>query len=232
MLMENKLLNKYACFITLTKCLLLFTMLFCFGCSPSQQSPYEFKELPPVETTDKFSLALQAESLPVEADPLSPISVNDLPDNSIYLSVAVPSQNSTAFQINVNVKNLSGVYDIPLTLRFNPNLISIGDSGSQNGPILGSVFTSKSNIINGNISIAGENDQQTSGDYFVSINLYKYIGENQNFSGTIASFFCQSLTPTLYDSPLGFVIDHSKILDKDGNFLSVNFYGGTLSQKR
>jgi hypothetical protein len=203
------------------------------GCNPEKQGVFDLeKEFPPEENSQTFSFAIQSAALPTEAEPSSLITVSDLPDNSIYMSVHQLAP--THFRLDIYAKKIYGLNDLPLTIEYNPNFLSIGSSSEENGPVIGEVLSNKISILPSmnHITVIGEDDPDNFQRYIISVNLLAETGPPFDyFNGKILSLYCSSHPSIRYDTPIGFVASQSMALDKNGNSLAVQFYGGTISKQ-
>lgn len=206
--------------------------LFLIACK-QDNSPFKMKDVPENKTNDSvFSFAIQSDILPKKAEPTSLITAQDLPDNSIYLSVT--SLDEKYFRINVHAKNIYNLNDLPLTIEYNPSLLSIGSTSENKGPIIGEELGKKIAILPSmnHVTVVGEPDPNKFNRYIISVNFLAVNGPPFNhFNGILFSLLCSSHPTINYDYPIGFVEAQSIGLDEDGNSLAVEFYGGTMSKR-
>ena len=97
--------------------ILLISIIF-VGCKPSDNPIFKLPEgLTPEQTAQRLSIKIRQESRPNDTDTTFTLVDADLPNESMYFSISQNGFNSSSFQLNVNVKQITGIYDLPSQLN-------------------------------------------------------------------------------------------------------------------
>ncbi|MCJ8344499.1 hypothetical protein MJH12_03085 [bacterium] len=209
---------------------LVILLLLLAGCGVKDQPFYDLQQTPVTSTSNVIQFTVLDEALPNTQS--SFVLQNDqIPNNSLYLNINQLSPNSRFVHLEIHVKNVIGIYDTPFTLSYNPNVIRIIDSSEEVEIIEGPQNSRLRKFLPSNsVVFVGKNDPQTLGLYHFSQSLLSNLGTAQNYNGLIVSIPVEILSPGDFSTILGFINSRSNILDKNGNPLDTQFFGGEITR--
>lgn len=211
--------------------LFIFFVIFA-GCGVKDQPFYDLKQTPIVSQSNSVVYTTLDEALP-SSNSSFVLQDQQIPNNSLYMNVNQLSPNSRFMHLDIYVKNVVGIYDTPFTLSYNPNIIRLIDSSAEVEIIEGPQESRLRKFLPSNsIVFVGKNDPNTSGLYHFSQSLIANIGTAQNYNGIIVSIPIEVIAPGDFSTIIGFINSRSNVLDKNGNPLDTQFFGGQISRTR
>lgn len=212
--------------------LIFIFFLVLAGCGVKDQPFYDLKQTPTVNQSNSVIYTTLDEALP-NTNSSFVLTNNQIPNNSIYMNINQLSPNSRFMHLDVYVKNVIGIYDTPFTLTYNPNIVRLIDSSLEVEIIEGPQESRLRKFLPSNsVVFVGKNDPSTLGLYHFSQSLISNLGTAQNYNGLIVSIPIEVIAPGDFDTIIGFVNSRSNVLDKNGNPLDTQFFGGEISRKR
>ncbi|MCO4784042.1 MAG: hypothetical protein KC646_17065 [Candidatus Cloacimonetes bacterium] len=210
--------------------LLFFAVLA--GCGVKDQPFYELNQTPPVSQSNSVVYSVLDEALPNTSSSFI-LASNQIPNNSVYMNINQLSPNSRFMHLDVYVKNVVGIYDTPFTLTYNPNIIRLIDSSADVEIIEGPQESRLRKFLPSNsVVFVGKKDPAISGLYHFSQSLIANLGTAQNYNGLLVSIPIEVIAPGDFSTIIGFINSRSNILDKNGNPLDTQFFGGEISRNR
>ncbi|PCJ16400.1 MAG: hypothetical protein COB02_16170 [Candidatus Cloacimonadota bacterium] len=209
---------------------LLFTLFA--GCGVKDQPFFDLNQAPVINTSNIIQFSILDEAMPNKLNSFV-LQKDQIPNNSIYLNINQLSPNSRFVHLDVYVKNIIGIYDSPFSINYNPNIIKIIDSSDEVEIIEGPQESRLRKFLPSNsVVFIGKNDNNTQGLYHFSQSLLSNLGTAQNYNGLIVSIPLEILSPADFTTIIGFINARSSVLDKNGNPLDTQFFGGEISRKR
>ena len=209
---------------------ILLILLFLVGCKPSDNPIFNLpKNLEPEQSTQGLDIKIRQESSPNDTDTTFILAEEDLPDDSLYFSISQNSFNSSSFQLNVKVKQIIGMYDVPITIEYDPSILEFQFNTTSNSLIEGPIESRLRKFLPRNlITLLSSPNPQKSGQIVISHSLLVDLGLNQSYSGTLFSVPFRIIAPGNLKTSIGFIPSSSDILNRDGDSINVQFYGGTI----
>ncbi len=206
------------------------------GCQSSDQPLFDLKAEDSSLSESKILWALRSTALPPDTDTSQGLEEADLPAGSLYLMVVPDPFDSNLFRVDVKAQNLTGIYDTPMTLAYDPSLVEVLDSNSGVQIVEGSPesrlrkeFEPGLGLTRLSVLLAAK-DPDRSGRIIISQSLLVDLGRNQNYQGSLFSIPMRILSVSNFKTTLGFEISSSQVLDRDGASLEVTLFGGTMTR--
>jgi len=215
----------------LHKLLIVLVLLFS-GCAPSDKPIFNLPTNIPVQEENRgINFFIRDLAAPVDTNTDFVLGETDLPDGSVYFSITQAANQSVNFLLDIRFKNITGVYDMPLVITYDPNSVAIDTSNPQQAVIDGPVASRLRRFLDPQFTtLLGVNHPTQAGRFLVHQSIMEDLGTSQNYNGTIVSIPMRSLIPRDFKATFGFDIANSRLLDKTGSSINVRFFGGTMQR--
>ena len=206
--------------------------IFFLGCKPSDNPIFKLpSNVTGEQNQQRLILQIRQESRPTDTDTRFTLSEADLPNDSMYISLNQSGFGSKSFQINVKVKEISGIYDTPITIEYDPSIIEFQFTSSDNSLIEGPIESRLRKFLPQNLTtLLSSPNSNNPGQIIISHSLLEDLGANQNYRGTLFSIPFRAIAPGNFKTSIGFIPSNSDILDRNGDSMNIQFYGGTITQ--
>ena len=120
--------------------IILLMSIILAGCKPSDNPIFNLpKELNTNQDQQRIILQIREESRPDDTDTTFILSESDLPNDSMYFSITQNSFDSPSFLLNINIKDVTGIYDTPITIEYDPSILQFQFNNSSNSLIEGPI---------------------------------------------------------------------------------------------
>ena len=210
--------------------ILLISIIF-VGCKPSDNPIFKLPNEPSSTPNEqRLSIDIRQEARPNDSDTTFILAETDLPDESMYFALSENSFNSSSFQLHIKVKQVTGIYDVPITIEYDPNILEFQFNSHENSLIEGPIESRLRKFLPRNLmTLLSSPDPQKSGQIVISHSLLEDIGLSQNYSGILFSIPFRAIAPGNFKTSVGFIPSNSDILNRDGDSINIQFYGGTIT---
>ena len=212
--------------------IILLISVILAGCKPSDNPIFNL----PTETNTnqdqkRIILQIREESRPDDTNTTFILSESDLPNDAMFFSITQNSFDSPSFLLNINVKDVTGIYDTPITIEYDPSILQFQFNDSSNSLIEGPISSRLRKFLPQNlITLLSTPDPQNPGQIVISHSLLEDLGLNQRYAGTFFSIPFRAIAPGDFKTSIGFISGKSDILDRNGDSINIQFYGGTITQ--
>jgi|GEM_PF-1131852 len=213
-------------------------LLFFLGCGSSEQPFFDLNSSGnSAAPTTRLLFLLQDSALPDSEVSTLVLEESEIPDGSLYLNISQTTADSNFFQLEIKAKNLVGIYDTPLQIVFDPSFLQpqLSDERLQliEGPE-SSRLRKGFEPIEGFpklVSLLGAAHPSDSSRLLLSQSLLVDLGSFQEYNGTLFSLSMRVLTPNPFRTIIGIDLSASDVFDKDGNALTIQYFGGILTRE-
>ena len=211
--------------------ILLISIIF-VGCKPSDNPTFTLPEgQTPEQTAQRLSIKIRQESRPNDTDTTFTLVDADLPNESMYFSISQNGFNSSSFQLNVNVKQITGIYDLPITIEYDPSILEFQFNSNTNSLIEGPIESRLRKFLPQNLmTLLSSPDPENQGQIVISHSLLEDLGLSQSYSGILFSIPFRAIAPGDFKTSIGFIPSNSDVLNREGESINIQFYGGTIIQ--
>ncbi|MBW7876343.1 MAG: hypothetical protein H3C47_10185 [Candidatus Cloacimonetes bacterium] len=219
-----------------------------YGCSASNGSVFDDKNSGTnsqnQSTPATFSFSFRDSAFPQNTGMGTELQESELPSDAIYLALSSVSLGANVFQLDIRIKDLdtgsNQIYDLPLLLRYNRNVLRIVDSSDNNISLIeGTENVRLRAYLDPQFAIlVGRNDENFlnnfsgcnnfCGYYMIGHSLTREVQPRRIYRGTLLSVIVNVLVPGSLETPIGFELSQSSALNIEGNPISVRFFGGVL----
>ncbi len=228
--------------------LLILCGLGLFGCAASNGSIFDEKSSgtnsQDQSTPATFSFNFRDSAFPQNVGMGTELQESELPSDAIYLALSSVSLGANVFQLDIRIKDLdtgaNQIYDLPLLLRYNRNILRVVDSSSNNISLIeGTESVRLRAYLDPQFAIlVGRNDENFltnfpdctnfCGYYMIGHSLTQEVQPRRIYRGTLLSVIVNVLIPGAIETPIGFELSQSSALNLEGNPIAVRFFGGVL----
>lgn len=212
------------------KKILILSAIFFLGCNATDKPLFDLPTIAQTSTNQaRIEFRIGQEALPSDNLSSFVITESELPDNSVYMTISQVNPQSSYFLLNVNVKNIIGIYDLALVVNYNPNLIDFEFSSTNNTLIEGPLQSRLRKFLPEDLMtlLVVPNPNEV-GQIIISHSLLQDLGESQKYNGLLFSIPFQAIAPGSFNTPIGFSIGTSDVINRDGNPMDIQFFGGTI----
>lgn len=211
--------------------IILISILF-IGCTASDKPIFNLPSSSDNNLNNsRFKFAISQEALPTNLNDSLIVESSDLPDNSVYFSISQGNKAVANFVLNVHVKKVVGIHDIVLGIKFDPALLRFQFNSSESSLIEGPATSRLRKFLPDTLmSLLAVTNPKNSGEILISNNLFEDLGLSQTYQGILFSIPFQAIAPGNFKTAIGFTTASSDIIDRDGNVMDMQFFGGTITQ--
>ncbi len=212
--------------------IILLTLVLLMGCKPSDNPVFKLnKKIETEQIQQQLALQIREESMPEDTDTTFILSESDLPSNAIYFSITQNSFDSPSFLLNINIKDISGIYDTPITIEYDPSILQFQFNENSNSLIEGPIASRLRKFLPENLmTLLITPDPQNLGQLVISHSILEDLGLNQQYSGILFSIPFRAIAPADFKTSIGFLSGRSDILNRNGESINIQFYGGTITR--
>lgn len=210
--------------------ILLISIIF-LGCKPSDNPIFKLpNDLNSTLNQQRLNIDIRQEARPNDTDTTFILAETDLPNESMYFSLSQNSFNSSSFHLHIKVKQITGIYDVPITIEYDPNILEFQFNSQENSLIEGPIDSRLRKFLPQSLMILlSSPNPHKPGQIVISNSLVEDIGISQNYNGTLFSIPFRAIVPGNFKTTVGFIPSNSDVLDRDGESINIQFYGGTIT---
>ena len=213
--------------------IIILNSLLILGCTANSKPIFDLPTTNNNElNNNRFTFQISQEALPSNLDESLYLESIDLPNNAVYLSISQNNNTVSNFLLNVHIKDVIGIHDVALAMKFDPALLKFQFSSPTSSLIEGPITSRLRKFLPSSLmTLLAVPNPNKSGEILISNNIFEDLGASQRYQGILFSIPFQAISPGDFKTAIGFTITTSDIIDANGNVMDMQFFGGTITQK-